>query len=65
MVSNFARLDLNQDSTLRLLQGQIINLNDLLPQIYRVYDHQEQFFGLAEFFPGKGLIAKRLCVLSK
>jgi len=46
-----------------LVQGQTLRFDATVPQIYSVYNANQQFFGLAEFVPGKGLIAKRLCVL--
>jgi len=63
MVKDFPRLFLPADESLRLVQGQTLRFDASGPQIYRVYNANQQFFGLAEFVPGKGLIAKRLCVL--
>lgn len=61
MVQQFTRLDLDAQSTMLLKQGQIIGHLELIPSIYRVYDAQNHFFGLAEFISQKGLVAKRLC----
>jgi tRNA pseudouridine55 synthase len=63
MVKDFPRLDLSAEESLRLVQGQTLKFDAKDAQIYRVYNANQQFFGLAEFVPGKGLIAKRLCVL--
>lgn len=62
MVQQFMRLDLDSQSSMLLMQGQVLRHLELTPSIYRVYDGHNHFFGLAEYIPQKGLVAKRLCV---
>jgi tRNA pseudouridine55 synthase len=62
MVANFPKLSLDKAASLRLMQGQVLNEMALSPQTYRVYNEKDEFFGLADFLAGKGLVAKRLCL---
>lgn len=62
MVQQFPRLDLDAQTSLKLMQGQVISDLEVLPEVYRVYSPFDQFFGLAEYVANKGLVAKRLCV---
>ena len=60
LVSQFPRLDLSNEDTQKLQQGQIVSRDDLLSQqLYRLYCRD--FVGLGEFISGKGLVAKRMC----